>query len=159
MRSSFAHNEPDGGTSTDEFNLDSVRLYVNGSVTDNIKVMFNTDYDSATNKIGVLDAVGRFDMSPKFNIWFGRFLPPSDRANLYGPFYAHDWASIPTAFRTAIPLSFKAATTASRTGATSARSKISVGAFDGRFRRPATPKSSEPPASRLISGIRRAATT
>ncbi len=30
-------------------------------------------------------------MSPQFNIWVGRFLPPSDRANLYGPFYAHEW--------------------------------------------------------------------
>jgi hypothetical protein len=27
-----------------------------------------------------------------FNIWAGRFLPPSDRANLYGPYYANDWA-------------------------------------------------------------------
>ncbi len=27
-----------------------------------------------------------------FNVWFGRFLPPSDRANLYGPFYANEWA-------------------------------------------------------------------
>ena len=26
-----------------------------------------------------------FEMSPKFNVWMGRFLPPSDRANLYGP--------------------------------------------------------------------------
>ncbi len=25
------------------------------------------------------------------NIWAGRFLPPSDRANLYGPYYADDW--------------------------------------------------------------------
>ena len=39
----------------------------------------------------MLDAIGRFEFSPKFNIWAGRFLPPSDRANLYGPYYAHHW--------------------------------------------------------------------
>jgi hypothetical protein len=27
-----------------------------------------------------------------FNIWAGRFLPPVDRADLYGPFYADNWA-------------------------------------------------------------------
>ena len=26
-----------------------------------------------------------------FNVWFGRFLPPSDRAKLYGPFYSNEW--------------------------------------------------------------------
>ena len=30
--------------------------------------------------------------SDKFNVWAGRMLPPSDRANLYGPYYAHHWA-------------------------------------------------------------------
>ena len=107
MRSSFAHTEPDGGTSTDEFNLDSVRLYVNGPVTDKIKFMFNTEYDGATNKIGVLDAVARFEMSPKFNIWAGRFLPPSDRANLYGPYYAHHWAVYTDGIQNGYPFVFQ----------------------------------------------------
>jgi hypothetical protein len=39
----------------------------------------------------VMDAIGRFEFSDMFNIWAGRFLPPSDRANLYGPYYANDW--------------------------------------------------------------------
>jgi hypothetical protein len=39
----------------------------------------------------VLDAIARLEFSPKFNIWAGRFLPPSDRANLYGPYFAHHW--------------------------------------------------------------------
>ena len=85
LRTSFVHTSPDGGDDTDAFVLDSARLYVNGPVTDKIKFMFNTEYDGASNKIGVLDAVARIEMSPKFNIWMGRFLPPSDRANLYGP--------------------------------------------------------------------------
>jgi hypothetical protein len=92
LQTSFAHTSTDGAGSDDEFSLNHARLYVNGPVTSNIKFMFNTDYDSGTNKIGVLDAVAEFQFSPKFNIWAGRFLEPSDRANLYGPFYSHNWS-------------------------------------------------------------------
>jgi len=28
-----------------------------------------------------------------YNIWVGRMLPPSDRANLYGPYYSNEWAT------------------------------------------------------------------
>jgi hypothetical protein len=38
-----------------------------------------------------MDAIARFEYSPEFNVWAGRFLPPSDRSNLYGPFYANHW--------------------------------------------------------------------
>jgi hypothetical protein len=69
LRTSYVHTEPDGANSTDDFNLDSARLYVNGNVTDKIKFMFNTEYDGPTNKIGVLDAVARIEISPMFNIW------------------------------------------------------------------------------------------
>jgi urea transport system substrate-binding protein len=100
VQTSFVHNMPDGEDSTDSFLLNSARLYVNGPVTDKIKFMFNTEFDGATNKIGVLDAVARFEMNPKFNVWAGRFIAPSDRANLYGPYYSHEWAVTPTASRT-----------------------------------------------------------
>jgi hypothetical protein len=82
-----------GDSTVSGFALDTIRLYVNGNVTDQIKMTFNTEYEgSGTNKIGVLDAIGRFEFSDQFNIWAGRLLPPSDRANLYGPYYANDWA-------------------------------------------------------------------
>src|SRR5436190_1874003 len=89
LRTSFTHTDPDGGDSSDRFLLDSARIYINGPVTGKIKFMFNTEYDGATNHIGVLDAVARFECSPHFNVWAGRFLPPSDRSNLYGPYYAN----------------------------------------------------------------------
>jgi hypothetical protein len=93
VQSSYVHTEPDGpAKGTDNFLLNSVRLYVNGPVADKIKFMFNTEYDGAGNKVSVLDAAARFEFRPAFNIWAGRFLPPSDRANLYGPYYAHHWA-------------------------------------------------------------------
>jgi hypothetical protein len=81
-----------GSGSSSGFALDSVRLYVNGSVTDTIKMTFNTEYNSSDDSVKVMDAIARFEISPYLNIWAGRFLPPSDRANLYGPYYANDWA-------------------------------------------------------------------
>jgi hypothetical protein len=92
LQTSFVYDAPKDGDGTARFPLNSVRLYVNGPVTDKVKFMFNTEYVPATNDVGVLDAVARFEMNPQFNIWAGRFLPPSDRANLYGPYYSHHWA-------------------------------------------------------------------
>ena len=86
LQASYLHTDPTGGSSTDQFLVNHARLYFSGSATENIKFMFNTDYDSSTNKIGVLDAAAQFEFSRKFNLWAGRFLPPSDRANLYGPY-------------------------------------------------------------------------
>jgi hypothetical protein len=84
---------PPGDSTVDGFALDSIRLYVNGAITNQIKFTFDTEYTgSATNTVGVLDAIGRFEFSDQFNIWAGRFLEPSDRANLAGPYYAQDWA-------------------------------------------------------------------
>jgi len=92
VQTSFVHDMPDSGTSTSSFLLNSVRLYVNGSATDKIKFMFNTEYDGASNHVTVLDAVAQVGLSDEVNFWVGRMLPPSDRANLYGPYYAHHWA-------------------------------------------------------------------
>jgi hypothetical protein len=75
--------------------LDSIRLYINGSVTNTLKLTFNTEYTGSgpgDNKVEVMDAIGRFEYNNYFNIWAGRFLPPSDRATFYGPYYANDWA-------------------------------------------------------------------
>jgi hypothetical protein len=75
--------------------VDSIRLYIDGSVTNTLKLTFNTEYTGSgpgDNKVEVMDAIGRFEYNNYFNIWAGRFLPPSDRANLYGPYFANDWA-------------------------------------------------------------------
>ena len=92
LRTQFESTNPSGGSNTvNDFNVNNARLYLGGSVTDNIKLMFNTDYSSASNDLQVMDAAIRFEFSDVFNIWAGRFLPPTDRANLYGPFYASNW--------------------------------------------------------------------
>jgi hypothetical protein len=36
----------------------------------------------------VLDAAGQFAFSPELNVWAGRLLSPSDRANMAGPYYS-----------------------------------------------------------------------
>jgi len=82
----------EGDTTVDGFSVESVRLYINGTVTDQIKFTLNTEYRGGDNTVGVLDAIGRFEFSDTFNIWAGRFLEPSDRANLAGPYYAQDIA-------------------------------------------------------------------
>jgi hypothetical protein len=132
LQTSFAHTKPDKGVSTDQFLLNSIRLYVNGSATDQIKFMFNAEYDGANNKIGVLDAVARMEPSPQFNIWVGRFLPPSDRANLYGPYYSHEWAVYTDGIQDGYPF----VATGRDNGAVywgdfAQKVKVSVGAFDG----------------------------
>jgi hypothetical protein len=88
MRGSYASVEDgaaDGSRSSD-FNLDSARLFFGASLNKNIKGMFNTEWDGG--QIRVLDAVGMFEVSPEFNVWAGRLLAPSDRANMAGPYYS-----------------------------------------------------------------------
>lgn len=132
LQTSFAHTEPDGGNSTDKFQLDHARLYVSGPVVGDIKFMFNTDYDSVTNKIGVLDAVAQIEVSPMFNIWAGRFLPPSDRANLYGPFFSHEWAVYTDGIQDGYPFVFQGRDNGVvYWGQFAKKIKVSVGAFDG----------------------------
>ena len=161
LRTSYVHTEPDGGNSTDQFQLNDVRLYVNGPVTDKIKFMFNTDYDGATNHVGVLDAVARFEFSRKFNIWAGRFLPPSDRANLYGPFYAHHWAVYTDGIQDGYPSVFQGRDNGVAYWGDFGK-KVKVKSRPARSTaapRTGIPTSSGPLASRSISGIRRTATT
>lgn len=131
LRTSFVHTSPDGGDDTDTFQLDSARLYVSGPVTDNIKFMFNTEYDGASNKIGVLDAVAQISISPAFNLWMGRFLPPSDRANLYGPYYAHHWAVYTDGLQNGHPFIFQGRDNGVAYWGDFSKVKVSAGVFDG----------------------------
>jgi len=68
-----------------------LRPYISGQVNRYIKFEGNLDSE-ATNNIRVLDAVLKFEFSDYVNIWAGHFLPPSDRANLSGPYYRNSWS-------------------------------------------------------------------
>ena len=92
LRTSFTSQSdgaPDGSRSAD-FSLDSVRLYIGASLNDYIKATFNTERDS-NGDVNVLDGYAQFEFMPEFNIWVGRMLPPSDRANLDGPYYLNSY--------------------------------------------------------------------
>jgi hypothetical protein len=135
IQTSYQHTEPDVGTDLDNFSLNHARLYFGGDITKYISVMFNTDYTSSTDDLNILDAVGQFHFSPKFNIWFGRFLPPSDRANLYGPFYAHEWDVYTDGIQDGYPFVYQGRDNGAmywgdfKEGI--AKVKVAVGAFDG----------------------------
>ncbi len=67
-----------------------------------------------------------------FNIWAGRFLPPSDRANLYGPFYAHEWAVFSDGIQDGYPSVFQGRDNGVAYWGTFAKKvKVSLGGFDG----------------------------
>lgn len=85
---------PNATDDSSDFLVDSVRLYVNGQIHENIKFTFNTERDGSSGVDGdmrVLDAIAQFEFSDMANVWFGRFLPPSDRSNLDGPYYLNAW--------------------------------------------------------------------
>jgi hypothetical protein len=67
----------------------NLRPYISGQVHEYIK--FEGNLDSNAGDIVVLDAVIKLEFHDYFNIWAGRFLPPSDRANLSGPYFQNAW--------------------------------------------------------------------
>jgi hypothetical protein len=131
MQTSFVHTEPEDSEGSDSFLLNSARLYVNGSATKTIKFMFNTEYNGASNDVEILDAVARFEFSDKFNFWAGRFLPPSDRANLYGPYYSHHWAVYTDGVQDGYPFIFQGRDNGMMYWGQFDKVKVSGGVFDG----------------------------
>src|SRR5690606_20685785 len=54
----------------------------------------SSDGTIPTNSLSIirpLDAVVKIEPHPLVNFWVGRFLPPSDRANLSGPYFMNSW--------------------------------------------------------------------
>lgn len=100
LRTSYTRREfgaPNGTSDSNDFAIENLRLYLGGSYGKFIKATFNTERTGGPAAIGgdnvrVLDAIAQFEFDPVLNFWIGRMLPPSDRANLYGPFYALPWS-------------------------------------------------------------------
>jgi hypothetical protein len=111
--------------------LNSVRLYVSGTAAPNIKYMLNTEYNGKTNAVGVLDAAAQFEFSPKFNVWAGRFIAPSDRANLYGPYYSNHWAVYTDGVQDGYPFLSNGRDNGIMYWGQFDKVKVSGGAFDG----------------------------
>lgn len=95
IRTSFARTEngaANGTSDSNDFVIDNARLFFSGHYGKVIKGTLNTDYNSTTDSVQILDAYVGFEFNDYLNIWLGRFLPPQDRANMYGPFYALPWS-------------------------------------------------------------------
>jgi hypothetical protein len=131
VRTSLNHTDAEDADSSDSFAIESARLYMSGSATKTIKVTFNGEYNGPTNSINVLDAIAQIEVSPKFNVWFGRFLPPSDRSNLYGPYYAHHWSVYTDGVQDGYPMIFQGRDNGAAYWGQFGRVKVSAGAFDG----------------------------
>jgi hypothetical protein len=131
VQTSYVHTSTEDADSTDTFPLNSVRLYVNGTAAPKIKFMFNTEYNGATNAVGVLDAAAQFEMAPQFNVWVGRLIAPSDRANLYGPYYAHHWATFTDGIQDGYPFVSAGRSNGALYWGQFGKVKGSIGAFDG----------------------------
>jgi len=79
----------------------------------------------------VLDAVAQFEFSDQVNFWVGRMLPPSDRANLYGPYYAHHWATFTDGVQDGYPFVSAGRDNGALYWGQFGKVKLSAGAFDG----------------------------
>ena len=89
MRASYSSFEDaaNNGDNSQDFDLNSARLYIAGSLNKYIKGMFNTEKSGADDTFQVIDSAGIFEVTPDIAIWAGRFLSPSSRANMAGPYY------------------------------------------------------------------------
>lgn len=99
LRTSYVSAEngaPNGTSRSNDFQLDNVRIFLNGQYGKHLKATFNTERAGGAGAAGdgvrVMDAIGQFELNDMFNVWMGRMLPPSDRANLAGPFYTSAWS-------------------------------------------------------------------
>ncbi len=95
LRTSFSSQEAAAGAGSDkrwtnDFNLDSIRLYLNGQIHKYLKVEFNTECPTCGNggEVRVLDAIGKFEIDPMYNLWVGRMLVPAERREMNGPYYS-----------------------------------------------------------------------
>ena len=94
-----------GGDWEKDLEFDNGRIYINGSIFKGVGFEFNTDTNLAglgeptpepgtdpyNDNIRILDAIAKFKFSDAVQVWAGRFLPPSDRANLSGPYFLNTW--------------------------------------------------------------------
>lgn len=95
LRTSITTTDDDGATSPTDMAVNNMRFYLTAQAMKDIQFTFNTEKD-ANDNIKMLDAAAKFHINDALNIWAGRVLIPTDRANLDGPFYqaAFDFPSV-----------------------------------------------------------------
>lgn len=94
---SIENGAGDGDSRSNDFKLNSARIIINGSLNKYIKGMIRTERLSGTGETEIIDANVQFEFTPELAIWAGRFLSPSDRANMSGPYSSMGggfWANV-----------------------------------------------------------------
>ncbi|MEQ1529490.1 MAG: hypothetical protein ABL925_09250 [Methylococcales bacterium] len=142
LRTSFQSAEDAAGATgnkwSNDFNLDNIRLYINGQIHKYLKVEFNTDCQTCSNggEVRVLDAIGKFEYNPYVNLWVGRMLVPAERREMNGPFYSaiYNIFSTGTPFEPAdFNLTIKSDGTSAGSFGRDDGATFWGGAFNGRF--------------------------
>lgn len=91
---------PSGDDDSTSFDVQNLRLYINGQAHEKVRFVFNTECISCVlgagdgdrgKDIEILDAIAQIELSPAFNLWIGRMLTPADRIEMNGPFYGLSW--------------------------------------------------------------------
>lgn len=93
LRSSFTITEdgaPNGSSASKDFSVDSMDIRLDGQFNNQLKATLNTER-ATDGQLRVQDAIAKFEFNDSFNLWLGRMLTPSDRANLSGPYYTNGW--------------------------------------------------------------------
>ena len=86
------NNATDPGEDSFDLSADNMRLYTVSQVHKNVQVEYNTEHSGES--VNLLDAVAKLNFGA-FELWLGRQLPPTDRANLDGPYYLNAAYSFP----------------------------------------------------------------
>jgi hypothetical protein len=106
-RTSFSMREDgsgSGGQWSNSFGVDNARIYINGKIHKYVGFEFNTECFNcprsgqaaggptantfgSNSGVGMLDVIGKFEITELVNVWFGRMLVPTERGELNGPFY------------------------------------------------------------------------
>lgn len=93
LRSSLSFVEdgaPNGDDTSNDAQIENARIYITGKIATGLFAELNTEITS-DGDVRLLDGVVKLEYSQVFKVWAGRFLPPSDRANLDGPYYLLLW--------------------------------------------------------------------
>ncbi|MGC4098162.1 MAG: hypothetical protein QM706_13690 [Nitrospira sp.] len=113
IRTSFNSQEgAAGGHYSNDFNVNNARIYINGQIHKYVKFTFNTEcfncgvggganHFGGNSNVGLLDAIGKFEINERVNLWVGRTLVPSERGELNGPFYHATFDGFRTPFNPA----------------------------------------------------------
>jgi len=78
------------GPATYDAALDAAILSIGGQFDPTLKLTLNGGR-ARGGELAVLDAVGMWEPKEWFHLWVGRFLVPTDRATLTGPFFSTSW--------------------------------------------------------------------